>query len=166
MYPGILEYIENSNGSGQPANSEEFEALLPASDAEEFARDDLDRILAFVSDQSGNWFSRWALSSQNQPDIDAQAEFDNWELLWRAFAQYHIKYFPDQVEAITRRHRARREKCALEYRMRGVASKPLTRLATGTLSRLAIVTDHLGLKRVAKQLYSWSLYPKGSVGRG
>ena len=146
-------------------HSDEFEVLLERSGADLSDISELENILEFISIQCGDWFSHWVCSPAAEPDFDAQAEFDNWELLWRAFVQSEFKSLPDRLEAVTRRHINQRDFRLLRYVNRSRRSKSLKRALTGCCYWTSRFLGSIGLNRVASRFFAGSIYPKGSVGR-
>ena len=147
-------------------HSDEFEMLLERSGAD---LDDISKLgsaLEFISIQCGDWFSRWVCSPANQPDIDAQAEFDNWELLWRAFVQSQFKEFPDRLEVVTRGHIRQRDIRLLKHVKRLNQSKSSKKFLASCFYRVSKYLGLIGLNRAANRLFAGTVYPKGSVGRG
>jgi hypothetical protein len=146
-------------------HSDEFETLLERSESELVDLSDLEFALDFISIQCGDWFSRWSCSPADEPDIDAQAEFDNWEMIWRAFTQSHFKRLPDELDEATRRHGKQRDKRLLKYVSHLNQSKPLSRLFRSLCYHISAFLDFIGLYRFANLIYSRTVFPKHSVGR-
>ena len=57
-------------------------------------------------------------------------------------------------------------KHSLEKSLHHTDNKPLRRMFFGAVSKVAIGLGKLGVSGLAERLYAFSLYPKGSVGRG
>ena len=146
-------------------HSDEFEVLLERSGADLNDISELENILEFISVQCGDWFSRWVCSPANEPDIDAQAEFDNWELLWRAFTQSQFKSFPDRLEVITDAHIKQRDMRLLAHANRSNNRGFLRRFSKICSYWASRFFSSIGLNWIANMIFSRSMYPKGSVGR-
>lgn len=147
-------------------HSDEFEMLLERSGADMTDIAELERILEFISIQCGDWFSRWVCSPADEPDDDAQGEFDNWELLWRALVQCQFTELPKWLETVTFKHIAQRDRRLLRHVNKLNKSKPLSRFLTKFCYWTSRYLSSVGLNRAANSIFSCSLYPKGSVGRG
>jgi len=146
-------------------HSDEFEMLLERSGAVLTNISELERTLEFISIQCGEWFSRWVCSPADQPDEDAQAEFDNWELIWRALVQCRFTDLPKWLETVTFKHITQRDRRLLRHVNKLNKSKPLRKFLTNCCFWTSRYLNSIRLNWAAKPIISCSLYPKGSVGR-
>jgi hypothetical protein len=126
----------------------------------------LRHILDFASRQVGAWEAEYSFSPADSPNTAAKTESERWEALWVAWSERFIKLVPDIAEQTHRIHRLISAKPSLERAVRYNEQSPLRKMVAGTVSRIAIALGKIGVSGLATQLYAFSLYPKGSVGRG
>jgi hypothetical protein len=126
----------------------------------------LDQIVNFASDQVGIWKAEYSFSPAYSPNAAAKAESERWEQLWGAWLDMLLGAVPDVAEQTHLRHRLVVAKHSLEKSLHHTDNKPLRRMFFGAVSKVAIGLGKLGVSGLAERLYAFSLYPKGSVGRG
>ena len=152
--------------TGQLYHSDEFESLLERSGADLSDRSELERTLEFISIQCGDWFSRWVCSPADRPDDDAQAEFDNWELLWRALVQCQFKDLPGWLETVTYKHITQRDRRLIKHVNKLKKSRFLNGIVMRCCYWMSRYLRSAGMDRYANLVFSFTMYPKNSVGRG
>jgi len=133
---------------------------------EEMSVAQLNQIINFASDQVGIWEAAYSFSSAYSPNAAAKAESERWEQLWGAWLDMFLKLIPDVAEQAHRRHRLIVLQHSIEKGLHYTDNRPLRRMFIGAVSKVAIGLAKIGISDLSKRLYAFSLYPKGSVGRG
>ena len=125
----------------------------------------LNQVLKLACDQWGFWEAEWLFSPAHSPNTLAKTEMEGWKALWRGSLDTLVETVPNVKDLLEQEqnlvvfgHSLRR---AIEYNK----TKPFRKIAAPMLSKLSIVLNKIGLHSIANDLYSWGLYPKGTVAR-
>ena len=126
---------------------------------------DLRKLLTIVSEHRAYWTANWQFSNSNSPDVNAKSEFEDWDQLWEASAITLNEFVSVPIDVL-------REECdliclqeSLKRRVRFNEENGRERKLTSIYSYLAIRLNKVGLRALANNIYTKSLYPKGTVGR-
>ena len=123
------------------------------------------QVVTFATDQLGFWEAEWLFSPEHRPNTVAQAEIDGWKLVCRVLTEELVKKVPEVRELSEKRQTQILLRHSLERRINYNKTKPLERLFALVFSTISIALYRLGFTSIAQKLYSYSLYPKGTVGR-
>ncbi len=125
----------------------------------------LHQVLNFTFDQLGFWQAEWLFSPAHSPNTLAKSEMEGWQILWRGIFDALVENVPsakDQLEQeqnlMLLRHSLKR---GVEYNK----TRPFRKMVAIILSQVSFVLNKIGLHSIANNLYSWGLYPKGTVAR-
>jgi hypothetical protein len=157
--------LESLSNETRGVTVDRFHALLKTM-PEKMSPAELNQIINFASDQVGIWEAEYSFSPITSPHITAKAESELWAELWEAWSDMLLNLVPDVADKIHRKHRLIIARHSVEKSLHYTADKPVRRIISTTASKVAIILGRLGAGNVAEQLYAFSLYPKGSVGRG
>jgi hypothetical protein len=126
---------------------------------------ELKEVVTFATDQLGFWRVEWLFSPANCPNTLAEAEIDGWRPLLDVCTDELVKRVPNVKDLLENQ----RELCLLQHimqlRIDYNETRPLERLFAIVLSKTSIALNKVGFKSIAEMLYSYSLYPKGTVSR-
>ncbi len=126
---------------------------------------DFGKLVEFAGDQAARWHARWQFSPAASPDEHAETEATTWNRLWEQWTDDLCAKVPDVRDSIVRTHKLTFLQRSLEKRERGLRDHRAMEVIVGLVSQLAIVLGRIGLAFIAHPLYTWSLYPPGTVGR-
>jgi len=126
---------------------------------------ELKEVVYFATEQFGFWEAEWLFSPAHRPNTVAQAEIDGWKLVCRVLTEELVKKVPEVRELSEKRQTQILLRHSLERRINYNKTKPLERLFALVFSTISIALYRLGFTSIAQKLYSYSLYPKGTVGR-
>jgi len=123
------------------------------------------KVFNFASDQVGFWGTEWLFSSVDSPDTVAQAEFKGWVIVSRGFMNALVERVPRLRGEIEREHELASLRHTMERRIDYNKTRWLQRFTTYLVSWISIRLNRTGFEKMANKLYTWSLYPPGTVGR-
>ena len=160
----VFNYIEANKS--EFIRCKDFDSLINEYLSEKLELKEINTILEFISRQYGNWFARWVFSPLSSPDLRAFTETEHWETLRQVFAKPVNESHPEIAELMVARHEQLKGACILKARIDLYKGNSYERRKASLVSRSAIVLNWLGFAKLAKDMYSAALFPKGTVGRG
>ena len=126
---------------------------------------ELKEVVTFATDQYSFWSAEWLFSPADHPNTLAKAEIDGWRPLLDVCTDELVKRVPKVKELLEEQ----KELCLLQHviqRRRDYnKTRPLEKLLAIVLGKTSIALNKFGFKRIALKLYSYHLYPKGTIGR-
>jgi hypothetical protein len=162
--PDILGQLESMTNKGQGVSHQDFERLLEEGSAS-IPVSRANQLLDFAGDQVGFWEAEWLFSPAHSPNTNAKTEMEGWRLLWQALLESLSETVPD-IRELT--EKTQQLKILQHHSQRGLEfneTKPFRKYTAPVLSKLSLALNKIGLRSIAKNLYVWSLYPKGTVAR-
>jgi len=142
----------------------DFERLLREGNAS-IPVSHLNQVHNFACDQLGFWMAEWSFSPAHSPNTVAETETEGWQILCQEIFNTLVENYPDISDLFEQRrklillqHSLRR---AVEYNK----TKPFRKLTAIMLSQASFVFNKIGFHSIARNLYAWCLYPKGTVAR-
>ena len=141
----------------------DFEALLKEGGS--LSVQHMKQVVYFASEQLGFWQAEWLFSPADSPNTIASAEAEGWRLIYRACSDALLGQVSEVREQLEHKHNLTLARHCMERNVDYNKTRPLSRLAVNVFSRMSIGINKLGFESIAMQLYSRSLYPKGTVGR-
>jgi len=127
--------------------------------------DEFQEVVTFATDQYSFWSAEWLFSPADHPNTLAKAEIDGWRPLLDVCTDELVKRVPKVKELLEEQ----KELCLLQHviqRRRDYnKTRPLEKLLAIVLGKTSIALNKFGFKRIALKLYSYHLYPKGTIGR-
>lgn len=126
------------------------------------------QIVEFAADQSGRWQVAWLFSRASAPDVSAKTESELWGKAWQMAVDTLAAHMPDEdaIPTLTTVRRLLAVEHALKARLESLEGRPVASAAVRALSHIAIGLSRIGMTSIGARLYTVSLYPPASVGRG
>jgi hypothetical protein len=143
----------------------EFETILQKEINENINHSAFHELLKFISNQYGYWMANWYFSNIGDPDLEAKSELEQWDQLWQASASSLAESISIPLDQLQREHNLITLRESLQRRVDFNKSRVFERLLTSIYSFIAIQLNKVGVKTIANNIYTKSLYPKGTVGR-
>jgi len=123
------------------------------------------KVVKFISDQLGLWGAEWLFSSVNSPNTVAEAEFRGWVIVSRACRNALVERVPGLRGEIEREHELTILRHTMERSINYNKTRWFQRFTALLVSWMSIQLNRIGFKKIGNELYAWSLYPPGTVGR-
>jgi len=143
----------------------DFASLLKELGNSSMPVSDLHQVLNFTSDQLGLWEAQWLFSPAHSPNTLAKTEAEGWRILWQALFDSLAEKVPDTRALLEREQQLRLLHHSLERGVEFNKTRPLRKVTAIVLSQVSFVLNKIGLHGIARNLYAWGLYPKGTVAR-
>ncbi len=142
----------------------EFERILREGDAS-ISVASLHRVLNLACDQFGSWQAEWLFSPAHSPNTVAKTEMQGWEILWRRIFDTLVENVPSTKDPLEREQNLKLLQHSLQRGVEYNETRPCRKIAVTILSQVSFAVNKIGLHSLAKHLYEWCLYPKGTVAR-
>lgn len=163
--PDFLTRLESLANGRTRVPYREFESLLKELGNASIPVSHLHQVLNFTSDQLGLWEAQWLFSPAHSPNTLAKTEVEGWRILWQALFDSLAEKVPDTRALLEREQQLRLLQHSLERGVEFNKTKPLRKVTAIVLSQASFVLNKIGLRGIARNLYAWGLYPKGTVAR-
>lgn len=161
----IPEILASITQNDSRISCSKFEEILKNEIEENISPGALHELLKFISNQCGYWMANWHFSNQITPDLNAKAEHEKWDQLWQASASSLVESVSIPLDQLQQEHNLSVLQESLQRRVDFNKSNSIERLLTSIYSFFAIQLNKLGFRAIANNIYTKSLYPKGTVGR-
>lgn len=161
--PDLLEYLQ-SQPSGTAITAESVERILQEI-PDTLTPTELNALVKFASNQTGIWGSEWMFSPASSPKLSARTESERWSQLWESWLKTLSELAPEIKVQSERLHSLTVFQYHMEKRINYNKGKPILKLLSVSLSKIAFALNKLGLRGLAEHYYTLSLYPKDTIGR-
>jgi hypothetical protein len=141
-----------------------FERLLREGNAS-IPVSQLHQVLNFACDQMGVWEVEWFFSPAHSPNTIAKTEMEGWRILWQRIFNTLVENVPATRDLLEQEQQLKLLQHSLRRGVEYNKTKPFRKLTASLLSRASFVFDKIGFHSIARNLYAWGLYPKGTVAR-
>jgi hypothetical protein len=163
--PDFLTRLESLANGRTRVPYREFESLFKELGNASIPVSHLHQVLNFTSDQLGLWEAQWLFSPAHSPNTLAKTEVERWRILWQALFDSLAEKVPDTRALLEREQQLRLLQHSLQRGVEFNKTKPLRKVTAIVLSQASFVLNRIGLHGIARNLYAWGLYPKGTVAR-
>lgn len=161
----ILTLLDSLADTDSGINCKDFTSLIKESLEEDINPTDFHKLLNFISAQCGFWDANWYFSEATSPNLTAKAESEQWENLWQASVTALTESFSAPEEQLHHEHNLIVLEESLQRRVKFNDSSRIERYLTSVFGYISIRLNKIGFKSIAHNIYTKSLYPKGTVGR-
>jgi hypothetical protein len=142
----------------------DFERLLKEGNASILVSQ-LREVHKFACDQMGFWAAEWFFSPAHSPNIVAKTEMEGWQILRQGSFDALVENVLNIRDLLEKEQQLRSLHDSLRRGAEYNETKPFRKLTAIVLSEASFVFDKIGFHSIARKLYTWGLYPKGTVAR-
>ncbi len=160
----LLVRLESLTNRSMGVSYRDFERLLREGNAS-IPVSHLHQVLNFACDQMGFWEAEWFFSPAHSPNTVAKIEMEGWRILWQGIFNILVENVPDTRDLLEQEQQLRLFGHSLRRGVEYNETKPFRKLTAIVLSQASFVFNKIGFHSIARNLYAWGLYPKGTVAR-
>jgi hypothetical protein len=160
----LLAQLESLMNRSIGVSYRDFEGLLREGNAS-ITVSHWHQVLNFACDQMGFWEAEWFFSPAHSPNTVAKIEMEGWRILWQVIFDILVENVPETKDLLEREQQLRLFEHSLRRGVEYNKTRPLRKLTASVLSQGSFVFKKVGFHSIARNLYAWCLYPKGTVAR-